>query len=239
VDVWLADPERAAFQALADRVLSPDEHARAARFTHRRAQRTYRGARALVRQALSRYGDTPAADWRFGEAELGKPFVAAPPCPLGYNLSHTRGLAAVAVVAAGEVGCDVEHLGRRGRLDAIAQRFFAPAELAAMVGLDAAALRARFFDVWTLKEAYTKARGLGLHLPTTRYAVLLDGTGLRLQVEPEAAEPAPETWRFYLADCGDAHRLALATPGPLDVVRARWLEPDGGATPASLSARAR
>lgn len=229
MDLWLADPEAAGFARLADEVLAPQERARAERFTHRHAKAVYRGARALVRQTLSRYSETPASDWRFAEGELGKPHVAAPPSPLAFNLSHTRGLAAVAVAGGGRVGCDVEHTGRRGRLDAIARRFFTAAELATFAGLDEAAKRSRFFDIWTLKEAYTKARGLGLHLPTTSYAVLRgDDDALTVQVAPEADEPTPEIWAFHLTQIGAHHRLALAVDEPIERVRTFWASPDGG-----------
>lgn len=227
MDLWLADPEAPGYARLADELLAPDERERAERFTHRQAKAVYRGARALVRQTLSRYSETPAADWRFAVGAHGKPSIAAPPSPLAFNLSHTRGLACVAVVGAGRVGCDVEDTGRRGRLEAIARRFFTPAELATYEGLDEAAKRSRFFDIWTLKEAYTKARGLGLHLPTTTYAILrsADGT-LTLHVAPAANEPTPEMWHFHIAQIGTHHRLALAIDGPLEQVQTFRASPD-------------
>ncbi len=181
-----------------------------------------------MRQTLSRYSDTPAADWRFAVGAHGKPSVAAPAFPLAFNLSHTRGLAAVAVAPAGRVGCDVEHTGRRGRLEAIARRFFTPAELVTFEGLDEAGKRSRFFDIWTLKEAYTKARGLGFHLPTTSYAVLGgQGGALALRVAARAEEPTPEIWRFHLGQLGAHHRVALAVDAPLVAVRTFRASADG------------
>ncbi|MEZ4264926.1 MAG: 4'-phosphopantetheinyl transferase superfamily protein [Myxococcota bacterium] len=155
--------------------------------------------------------------------------MSQPISGVSFNLSHTEGLAAVAVASRGEVGCDVEHTGRRGRLDAIAKRFFTPGELATMEGLEGADRRGRFFEIWTLKEAYCKARGLGLHLPTTSYAVLPGGDGaLRVEVTPAAADPTPELWRFYSAAWGPDHRLAVAVDGPLERVRTFAATADGG-----------
>lgn len=245
MELWLADPEAPGYAALADRCLAPSEEDRAARFTHARARAVYRGARALLRQTLSRYADVPPEAWRFAEGLHGKPAIAAPPAPLAFNVSHTASLAVVAVCGPAvpqppDLGCDVEHTGRRGRLDAIARRFFAPAEVAAWQALAPEARRDRFFDLWTLKEAYAKARGLGLHLPTTSYAMDLDTPGeVALRPGPGADEPAPERWSFVLASAGADHRLALAVRAPLAAVRARRTRPDGAWSEVALAVRAR
>ncbi|ASC69573.1 4'-phosphopantetheinyl transferase HetI [Halomicronema hongdechloris C2206] len=126
----------------------------------------YLVAHALLRSCLSRYGEQPPQDWRFSTNAYGRPEIqveqGAP--PRRFNLSHTEGLVACAITRAAEVGIDVEHGGqpvRAGDLAAIAVANFAPVELAELARLTGIAWRHRFFDVWTLKEAYIKAQGLG------------------------------------------------------------------------------
>ena len=60
-----------------------------------------------------------------------------------------------------EVGIDVENIGRSINLD-LARRFFAPAEVAFLEQMPENQRQATFFLFWTLKEAYVKARGVGL-----------------------------------------------------------------------------
>ena len=97
---------------------------------------------------------------------------------LRFNLSHTDGLIACAVTIGREVGVDVEHVGRRLTHD-IAGRFFAPREVADLKSLPVAEQPRVFFDYWTLKEAYIKARGFGLALPLGDFAFRPRAAGAR------------------------------------------------------------
>ena len=121
------------------------------------------------------------------------------------NLSHTDGLVALAV-AKTPVGVDVEDLQRRGRTVELSDRFFAPSEARALRALPEAAQRSRFFDLWTLKEAYIKARGQGLAIPLASFAFDLDHGPLAFQPQPGD----PIIWQFARMDPTPRHRLALA-----------------------------
>ncbi len=100
--------------------------------------------------------------------------IGPPACPdLRFNISHTDGLIACAVTIGREVGVDVEHVGRRLTHD-VAGRFFAPREVADLRALPDDEQQRVFFDYWTLKEAYIKARGFGLALPLGDFAFKLN-----------------------------------------------------------------
>ena len=149
------------------RLLTPDETARGARFVRARDRDAFVLARALVRTQLSRYGPTAPADWRFVTNTHQCPFVVdaqAGSPPLQFNLSHTDGLVAVAIVRGHRIGVDVEAV-TRPVLEAVPERHFAPDEVRDLRALPAAEQPQAFFDYWTLKEAYIKARGMGLALP--------------------------------------------------------------------------
>jgi 4'-phosphopantetheinyl transferase len=157
-------------------LMSADEHERMARFAFERDRRAFVMTRALVRTTLSRYASIAAADWRFIANVHGRPEILdrPPGVPdLRFNLSHTDGLIACAVTVGRDIGVDVEHTGRHLTHD-VAARHFAPSEVAALNALSAGDQQKVFFDYWTLKESYIKARGFGLALPLSDFAFKLN-----------------------------------------------------------------
>lgn len=250
--LWLAeaDPPRPDPQGPAryEDWLSADERERWRRFRFARDRDRYLLARGLQRSVLSRYvPPRHESTWRFEPNAHGRPFICAEQqlqghAPLHFNLSHTRGLVVLAVACTHEVGVDVEPLDRDGPHLKMADRFFAPSEaeaLRALVG--AAAHRDRFIELWTLKESYIKARGMGLALPLDSFAFGLDmADQIGFRTWPSAADES-KGWRFGLLEYGNTHRVALAlrdfrvaTPGMLTVrygafPEARRAVPPGGA----------
>lgn len=220
VHVWLTSPEPLQDPAqLAGYAawMNPEEAARQARFMFERHRHQFLVARALVRSTLSRYAAIDPADWRFVNNQWGRPDID-PAHGLGdlrFNLSHTDGLIAVAL-ARGELGVDVEDTWRRSHTDQIAEHFFAPAEVAELRALAPEQQHGRFFTLWTLKEAYIKARGMGLAISLHRFAYGLDpGPGVRLSLDPEIGDVATG-WQFHVAAPNERHRLALAVRFPGD-----------------------
>jgi 4'-phosphopantetheinyl transferase len=128
---------------------------------------------------------------------------------LRFNISHTEGLIACAVTIGREVGVDVEHIGRRLTHD-IAGRFFAPREVNDLKALPDDQQHKVFFDYWTLKEAYIKARGFGLALPLGDFAFKLSPPAPpEITFEP-SLDDDPATWQFFQDWPTPQHRLGLA-----------------------------
>ena len=119
------------------------ERARAARFVFPRHRVQFIAAHALVRAVLGRLCDVPPAAWRFVTDAHGKPsaWLDDGPAPVSFNLSHTEGMAGLAIrLGAGwAIGFDLEPLARTVDL-AVADRFFSAREVA---WLDALAASAR------------------------------------------------------------------------------------------------
>ena len=156
--------ERQVPPALLD-LLDAEERARAARFVQARDRALQVAAHALKRRVLAdALGCAPGA-LRFRAGPHGKPsaLVGDVPASLSFNLSHTRGLAGIAVCAdpAGDVGFDVEGASR-----AIGQGVEAavlrPEERRWLAALPTVARPEGFMRLWTLKEAVVKATGEGL-----------------------------------------------------------------------------
>lgn len=212
VDVWLARPAALLAPALIERWegwLTDQERARRRAFVREVNRHEYLVTRALVRSTLSRYRPRSAADWQFAINEFGRPRVE-PPCGLDFNLSNTTHLVACAVREGGEIGVDVEPLDRGGEVLEVAETVFSPRELAELAALDDhAARRERALDLWTLKESYIKARGMGLSLPLRKFSFVFDDPAqIGIAIDPSLNDP-PERWSFRTMDVA-GHRLALA-----------------------------
>ena len=219
VHVWRIDAgvwSEPAILAALEGVITDDERARIGRFVRARDRHLQLLARSVVRLLLAGYAGVPPGTLRFGAGPHGKPVVLEPrrPAVPGFNLSHTDGLVVAAIAAGPEVGVDAEAVDRRVAGLDLARRFFARAEVAALEAAPPAERVEMFFAFWTLKEAYLKARGLGLSIPLRSFAFELQPTG------PDGArfapdlEDIPDAWQFTRHRAGDRHRLAVAVRRP-------------------------
>jgi 4'-phosphopantetheinyl transferase len=172
VHVWLAGLD-VARQPDDLAPLSAEERRRAARFHFERDRRRFTAARSCLRRLLGAYlGVSPAAI-AFGAGPQGKPHLAGPPAASGlrFNLSHAGDLALIAVTREREVGADVECIRPVADLARLAASCFSPAERAQLLALQPDDRLAAFFRGWTRKEAYLKARGIGLSCAPERVEV--------------------------------------------------------------------
>jgi 4'-phosphopantetheinyl transferase len=194
-------------------VLGAAERERLAQFHFARHRHQYLVTRALVRHVLSLYRpDIGPGLWRFGSNAHGKPEIAPGLEPaLRFNVSHTDGLVVMAI-SRQEVGIDVENTRREGEWLPVAQRFFAPVEWQDVQQRDLAQRQRRFFELWTLKEAYVKARGTGLSLAFDSFAFRL-GRPCAETLEFSAMDDCQGHWRFWSGRLLDQFCLALAAPG--------------------------
>ena len=213
-----------------DARLADDERRRRDRYVRELDRHTFVVARALVRMVLSQHGPVEPADWRFAVNEHGCPFVVdaqAGQPRLHFNVSHTAGLVALAVARGHRVGVDVEDARRVVRHD-VAGHHFAPAEVADLRALPAEAQPRGFFEYWTLKEAYIKARGMGLAIPLADFAFVLRPPAAPVVTFVEGFDDDAARWQFWQAWPTPDHRLGLAierTGHDLDV-RIRTLAPE-------------
>ncbi len=224
VDVYLADPALAAGERTAAwlPLLDDAERARYERYRVDGARQEYLTGRALVRATLSRYADVEPATWRFAANRYGRPAIVpeqADRAPgLVFNLSHTRGLVALAVGRDCDLGVDVEWIDRDNELAKLCDRYFAPTEAAYVRAAEGAELTERFFAFWTLKEAYIKARGMGLALPLDGFAYDITGETPTIRFEASCPDD-PGRWRFLRRTIGPSHRLAFAAASRQEEMR--------------------
>jgi len=212
--VWYAWVEQCSAPLLLERyraMLSADERERLGRYVFDYLRREYLLTRALCRTTLSRYADVDPAEWSFCTNRYGRPEIAGPPGMAGlrFNLSNARSLVACVVTRDADAGIDVEESCHAGDLLSIAETVFSPFERAQLLALPQALQRQRFFDLWTLKESYIKARGMGLSLPLQQFSFHLDTPAIGIAFAPEMAQDAAR-WQFALRHLGPGHTLAVS-----------------------------
>jgi 4'-phosphopantetheinyl transferase len=204
-------------------LLSHGGHERARRFVFPADRHRFVRAHAAGRIILSRYtGNAPAllsfVTNAYGRPELSTP-VGEP--PLRFNLSHTHGLITVAVCRRFDVGVDVEYAPDRPTEDllGLASRFFSPLEAASLRRLRSERRGRHFLQIWTLKEAYVKARGLGLSMPLDAFWFDLANDSMPvIRIDPSLHGDA-DAWRFVLMQPAPRHWLAVAVRGYHDEPR--------------------
>ncbi len=194
--------------------LSPDERSRHERFLDAGAALEFVTGRALLRSRLAALAGTDASAWAIGAGTHGRPFAVGPAgAPtVSFNLSHTRGRVVLAVGHRDELGVDVEALDRRVDVLAVAHRYFSADEVRALHALPATLHRERFLTLWTLKEAYLKARGVGLGLPLGAFGFSFRGGRARVRFEAPIVDD-PAAWCFATLDLDASHRVAVAQRG--------------------------
>ena len=172
VHVWRIDLTHA--DAIDFSVLSDGELERAARFHFENDRSRFKVARAALRSILGRYAQLVPDALVFRQNAYGKPFLTNPrTAGLHFNLSHSKDVALLAVSREREVGIDVEFMRPDFTTQEVADHFFSAAEVATLAGVEARLRTRAFFNCWTRKEAYIKARGEGLSLSLDSFDVSL------------------------------------------------------------------
>lgn len=193
-------------------LLSAEELERCDRFVHPADRVRFLLARAMVRTMLSEYVPRAPRDWRFRIEEHGRPEVAELPAgapDLRFNLSHTPGLVACGVTVGRDIGVDVENVNRTLAHE-VPERFFSAQEVTDLRALPEEEQPIVFFDYWTLKESYIKARGLGLTLPLRQFTfVRRPGLAPTISFAPELHDDA-SAWQFAQFWPTRDHRMAVA-----------------------------
>jgi 4'-phosphopantetheinyl transferase len=215
VELWAAFTDDIRDPALLARyreLLTDDERAREMRFRFASDQHRFLLTRALVRTVLSKYVDIAPDAWRFAPDAFGRPQIQntdAGVAELTFNISHTHGLIILGITHRKALGLDTEHLWSRAASGAVADRFFSPIEANALRELPEAVRRERFFDYWTLKESYIKARGRGMSLGLASFGFDL-GQPKRISAWflPEVEDAAPH-WQFWQFNPSPDHIAAV------------------------------
>jgi 4'-phosphopantetheinyl transferase len=213
VHVWSLGLNRAAQEVaeLTD-LLSPEERDRAVRFVVDRARMEYVVTRGLLRRLLGAWCATDPQQLAFAYGPAGKPRLGNLPGP-HFNVSHSAGIALIALCDTRPVGADVERvrsLEQRELLSGV----LSPWERAVLEGLPNEERDSAFFRAWTSKEAFVKADGAGLAYGLDRVEVTLaPGEPARLVRLNGSAEAAQE-WALCRIEPAPGYLGAVVLAGP-------------------------
>jgi 4'-phosphopantetheinyl transferase len=159
-----------------------------------------------------RLPEASATSWHIATTPKGKPYLRAPYDQIAFSISHTSGLVAVCISDAKACGIDLESLDRVLPVEGLSARYLSQAEQAWLHAHQQADQQRAFLNVWTLKEAYLKALGLGISVPLNSLTFSW-GESIRL----ECAEPSTQAldhWVFDQSVLPSGHLLAVAQEGP-------------------------
>jgi 4'-phosphopantetheinyl transferase len=224
-DLWVVDPADVHEPALLSRyaeLLSAQEAGQHEGYRLEKLRHQYLVSRVLVRSVLARRLGVSPAEVVLRTTSAGRPELAAPGDRrrANFNLSHTDGLIVLAVTDGPPIGVDVERYDRDVDVVALARRFFAPAEHEALLAAAEERRRELFLAYWTLKEAFLKARGVGIADGLGSIAFAFDpGATIR------ALTAAADGWQFVSWEPTPSHRAAVAMLAPELVLCARRAVP--------------
>lgn len=215
--VWRAtlDLSRPALDSLWQ-ILSSDERARSDRFHFQRDRDRFVSARGCLRIILARYLAIDPSAIRFTYGPYGKPFVAnrvAATRGLTFNLAHSACLALYAFARECEIGIDLEQIRADLAGDDIAERFFSAAEVTRLRSLPPIQQTHAFFNCWTRKEAFIKARGTGLSQPLDQFDVTLGPGEPAVLLETKWDQSEAARWSLQSIDLSSDFAAALAYEG--------------------------
>jgi 4'-phosphopantetheinyl transferase len=208
-------------------LLSKDEYQRAERFHYPADRRRFIAGRGILRKILTAYLALPPDQLRFTYNEYGKPAVSdyQNDCALNFNLSHSAELILYAVTRGRDVGIDIEYIREDFATLEIAEHFFSKYEVAALKSLPADQRTAGFFNCWSRKEAYIKAKGMGVSYPLDRFTVSLAPGEPPALLKVDDDEREVVRWKMYELKPGAGYAAAMiATEPPVTLKQRHWSE---------------
>jgi len=213
VHLWRFQMPSVSAQAALLALLPASEQARARARSRPQARHQFICARAALRSLLTAYSASPAPQrhaWQFSQGAFGRPALSAAQAALAprFNVSHSGSWVLLGFASVADPGVDIECLVRDSNALGIARRYFADSEYRALLATPAAERQQLFKQLWTLKEASSKALGGGLASAMRRHVFIPPGSG---SVGAQASLPGPGAWRWWQAvDAGSGCCLAVA-----------------------------
>ncbi|MGH9947837.1 MAG: 4'-phosphopantetheinyl transferase family protein [Pyrinomonadaceae bacterium] len=219
VDIWRVDLDidprslNSFFELLSD-----DEKRRADKFVFARDRNHFIAARGTLRKLLGGYLGKSPEKICFEVRKFGKPDLSGEDGNLRFNLSHSNGIAAIAVAMNREVGVDIEFVNNDFDIFRVAQSAFSTEDVSRIETLPSRLQATTFFSGWTRKEAFLKAMGDGLssseELQSAVSFIGDEDISYRSFANDKIAD-----WSLTSFDIQDGFKAALAVEGNIETVR--------------------
>ena len=228
IHIWRAilDLPISRVQAL-EQILAADERTRANKFHFPKDRTHFIVARGALRAILGRYLSRDPRTLQFCYNQYGKPTLAseAGSDSLFFNVSHSHGIALYAISHIQNIGIDIEYMRMDIECEQIAGHFFSPYEVSMLRALPKHMQHEAFFNCWSRKEAYIKARGMGLSLGLDQFDVSLAPAAPAAILNIREKDQDASRWSLYALFPGPGYKAALAVEGhPSRVKCWQWIE---------------
>ncbi|MEQ8171002.1 MAG: 4'-phosphopantetheinyl transferase superfamily protein [Candidatus Eremiobacterota bacterium] len=212
VHIWLAslDIDRISPECI-EKILSEDEIKRAGKYYFEKDRNHFIACRYILRNILSLYLNIGAEKIKFSYNPYGKPSV--PGGEISFNLSNSYGLALYGITFDKEIGIDIEHIPEDFSWEEIVKQFFSKKEIIELYRIPGDMRKKAFFNGWTRKEAYIKAKGMGLSIGLDSFDVsLIPGKAAEL-LEVRGKKEEKSRWLLKEILISNNYVAALAVEG--------------------------
>ncbi|MDI6687881.1 MAG: 4'-phosphopantetheinyl transferase superfamily protein [Desulfobacterales bacterium] len=196
-------------------VISENEKRKVNRYVFEKDKHSCLVTRALLRFVLSACTCCDPELFEFIENNYGKPDLkpGLVTMPVKFNISHSRNVTACALALGSEIGMDIEDHSRKIDLN-IADRFFSKPESEYLRSCPDKDRQEVFFDFWTLKESYIKARGMGLSIGLDKFGFKIDKKNVCINFH-ESLNASPEQWKFFRFSPVENYKAAISIQSDL------------------------
>jgi 4'-phosphopantetheinyl transferase len=178
-------------------MLNERERHRASRFYYEHLRRRFTLSHGCLRALLGLYLGIPPRDVEFGYGTRSKPFIDRPTTELRFNQSDSGDLVAFAFTAGCEIGMDIEEVRPLSELESVVANVFTPREIVELRRIDTSLQQEAFFATWTRKEAYVKALGDGLIVPTDSFRVTVSSKEKTPRVYFDQGSETVNDWQLH------------------------------------------
>ena len=204
------------------KLLSEDEKAKASSFRFTKDRRIYITSRGVLRSLSGQYLKQLPEDIVFDYEVHGKPQFRVDTM-VRFNVSHSENYVVIGFVHESEIGIDVEYLKKNFDVLELGQNFFSNDEIDTLEAMAAKDQYDGFYRCWTRKEAFIKAKGMGLSFPLDAFSVSLDNNTTAL-LEKTAWNPIESReWDMFSFSPGKGYIAAVAIKGNIKSVSiANW-----------------
>jgi len=207
--------------------LTKEEEDRSSRFVRPRDKERYIGARIFLKTVLAGYSGLSPEEIRLAAGPGGKPRLeeGSSVSFSDFNMAHSGSIILVGVAWGCRVGVDVEEIGDGRDIREMAVRYLHPVEAAIIETLGGDLRKRAFHDLWTRKEAYSKALGEGLSLPPGSYYFNEDEKGATKIIKAGGKADEPPAWRIIPLEPAPGYSGAVAFDDPDAGVRCFEFDP--------------
>ena len=166
-------------------VLNLQEKKRADQLSVEESKKQFIVSRYFLKSVLSSYVGCSPSEVSIALGQYNKPILLeqSDTQPVFFNLSHSREKCALVVGEQEALGIDIENCEKARRFNSLSKRYFSSCEYESIVKLKPREKRERFYRLWTLKEAYSKASGNSLAVSLSKTKFSFDDENIRFERE--------------------------------------------------------